>query len=686
MTRVVTPGAGRKLAGPKPKHVGPGMLTRSRKITLRLLLNWGVLIAVIIAVLAVRNYAAAEASAPLPPPRASLSPAESQQWRSFPSYTGIVPVLWYHGINATGRNHAVTPQLFADQMLALKVAGFHAITLTQYVDFVHGDRRDLPSKPILLTFDDGRLDAYREATNILRKYGFHATMFTFAGWPVENPGYSLNWGELQSMKRSGIWNVQVQGGQDAEYVRYNAKGAKGSAYAYLRYLPGRGGHLESLRSFSLSVKSDIRWGIQQFKNQVPGFQPLAFAVPDGNYGQEATNDPRIPQVMLPWLRQHFSVVFGGDYLDEAPGHPYQIGGRFSPKLSYRIMMSSKVQVTSIYCRLRDWVTGTPLWVEHRCLRPNFAAEPSTPLAPTSARLSPAQSQQWRGFPSYTGSVPVLSYNGINNTGKDDAVSPRLFARQMLALKVGGFHAITLAQYVDYVHGNSRGLPPKPILLTFDGGRIDSYREATNILSKYGFHATMFTFAGWPVTHPGFSLSWSELQSMQRSGVWDVQVQGGQVSGSIRYDAAGAKGSPYAFLQYLPGRYGHGGRLEPLSLFVQSVTSDIGWGIQQFKSQIPGFQPLGFAVPDGNYGQEATNDPRIPQVMLPWLRQHFSVVFGGDYLYQGRGHGSQIAGRFSPELSYRMTMSPKMQIAALYCRLADWVAGTPLYVEYRCLKY
>ena len=46
---------------------------------------------------------------------------------------------------------------------------------------------------------------------------------------------------------------------------------------------------------------------------------MAFAVPYGDYGQEQTNDPRIPAFTLPWLDRHFSVVFGGDYLDRVPG-------------------------------------------------------------------------------------------------------------------------------------------------------------------------------------------------------------------------------------------------------------------------------------------------------------------------------------------------------------------------------
>jgi peptidoglycan/xylan/chitin deacetylase (PgdA/CDA1 family) len=256
---------------------------------------------------------------------------------------------------------------------------------------------------------------------------------------------------------------------------------------------------------------------------------------------------------------------------------------------------------------------------------------------------------------------------------------------MRALKVAGFHAITLAQYVAYVHGFWRTLPPKPILLTFDDGRRDAFRVANNVLRNYGFHATMFTFAAWPTTNPGFSLSWPQLRAMQKSGVWTVQEHGGRGHEYLAFNATGAKGGIYAYRRYIPGQSGHAGYLEDFSAFERRVTSDIVWGSQQFQEQIPGYRPLAFAVPYANYGQEETNDRRIPEFTLPWLKGHFGVVFGGDYLAEGRGQPDEIHGRFSTLYSYRMTMGPKMSVGALYCRLNDWVRGTPMWMEYRCMR-
>jgi hypothetical protein len=340
----------------------------------RLLLNWGVLFAVVATLLLARRHDNAVNQAPLPAAPARLTTATTQEWAHFPSYTGSVPVLVYHGINNSGTDYAVTPQLFAAQMLALKTAGFHAITLAQYAAWVHGDRRGLPSKPILLTFDDGRRDAYRAANNLLATYGFHATMFTFAAWPKANPGFSLTWNELQRMQRSSIWSVQEHGGRGHEYVPINAAGGKGGDYADLRYVQKPdGGHMETFAEFQKRFTTDVIWGMKQFSGHVPGYRPIAFAVPYGDYGQLHTNDPQIPAFTLPWLDSHFSVVFGGDYLDKVPGQRAEIPGRFSPKFSYRMTMRQAMTLPALYCRLRDWVTNVPIYHEYQCMHLGAAA-------------------------------------------------------------------------------------------------------------------------------------------------------------------------------------------------------------------------------------------------------------------------------------------------------------------------
>ena len=78
---------------------------------------------------------------------------------------------------APGDPYAISQPEFASHMAALADAGFHAISIDQYARFAAGYTAALPDRPILITFDDGRLDSYRGADAALGRYGMRATMF-----------------------------------------------------------------------------------------------------------------------------------------------------------------------------------------------------------------------------------------------------------------------------------------------------------------------------------------------------------------------------------------------------------------------------------------------------------------------------------------------------------------------------
>ena len=88
----------------------------------------------------------------------------------------------------------------------------------------------------------------------------------------------------------------------------------------------------------------------------------------------------MPAALVPWLKRHFFVVFGGDYLDQGPVDAGRAAARFSPVLSYRISADPQTSLASLHCRLMDWVTGKPIWKEYRCRRLGPAAS-DTALAP-----------------------------------------------------------------------------------------------------------------------------------------------------------------------------------------------------------------------------------------------------------------------------------------------------------------
>jgi Polysaccharide deacetylase len=304
-----------------------------------------------------------------------------------------------------------------------------------------------------------------------------------------------------------------------------------------------------------------------------------------------------------------------------------------------------------------------------------------PLPFLTVHLTAGQSQSWKTFPRFKRQVPVLVYHSVGGKASDITTSRTLFAEQMLALKVAGFHTLTLGQYVNYVDGHWKQLPSRPILLTFDDGRLDAYRAANAILHKYAFHATEFVVPGWVSLHPRFELGWTEMRIMEASGIWDIQEHFGYGTEYVPIDRGSKNGGAFAYLESA-GLYGDP---ETFAHYKNRVTGNMSWGLAQLREHLPHYRSLGMAIPQSNYGQSGTNDPQIPKFLLPWLDRHYPIVFGGDYLNGGSNRSVLVPGRFSRQVSYRITMGPGEILPVLRCRLYDWALNKPVWAEYNCLR-
>ena len=160
-----------------------------------------------------------------------------------------------------------------------------------------GSTVELPPRPLLLTFDDGRADSWTGSDGILRKLGFNAVMFIDVGSVDDGDPEYLSWEELQIMAAGGRWQLQLHSGHGHHYIQYGP-GADdtGAYYAYKE----RG---ESFHGWRQRVRSDINWGQETLSDHYPAYEPLAFSPPYGTYGQDGTNDPRIPGDLLAWLER-----------------------------------------------------------------------------------------------------------------------------------------------------------------------------------------------------------------------------------------------------------------------------------------------------------------------------------------------------------------------------------------------
>ena len=65
---------------------------------------------------------------------------------------------------------------FKKQMEYLHNEGYHTISLDDLYAYVT-EGKELPDKPIVLTFDDGYIDNYEDVLPILESYDMQATIF-----------------------------------------------------------------------------------------------------------------------------------------------------------------------------------------------------------------------------------------------------------------------------------------------------------------------------------------------------------------------------------------------------------------------------------------------------------------------------------------------------------------------------
>jgi peptidoglycan/xylan/chitin deacetylase (PgdA/CDA1 family) len=282
---------------------------------------------------------------PVAAPAVTFTAAQQQAFAPVPTFRGAVPVLTYHGINDRAASiYDVTPRQFAEQMAMLARAGYHTITAEQYARYPGGSAKDLPSRPILVTFDDGQLDSYRNADPVLRRHGFRATMFVITEPVDRGNAFYLRWDEFRTMRDSGRWDLQLHAGAMHKMVTVDAKGTAGAAYANRQFADGR---LESFAAYQRRVTEDLDHGLERLRKELGDVRADLFAYPFSADGSWQTNDRRIPAFLDRALHARFSQVF----LDGHPRHP--------PRTAQRNLTRYEINSNTTVEALYGWLALDP---------------------------------------------------------------------------------------------------------------------------------------------------------------------------------------------------------------------------------------------------------------------------------------------------------------------------------------
>jgi peptidoglycan/xylan/chitin deacetylase (PgdA/CDA1 family) len=120
-----------------------------------------------------------------------------------------VPILMYHYIrqpppiraDSLGFKLSISPTEFTAQVDSLWASGYHAVDLNDIRAYFAG-RQPLPSRPVVITFDDGYADLFTTAYPILAKHHFKAVAYIVSSF-VGRPGY-VTADQLLQLDHNGI--------------------------------------------------------------------------------------------------------------------------------------------------------------------------------------------------------------------------------------------------------------------------------------------------------------------------------------------------------------------------------------------------------------------------------------------------------------------------------------------------
>jgi peptidoglycan/xylan/chitin deacetylase (PgdA/CDA1 family) len=124
------------------------------------------------------------------------------------AHTVDVPILTWHRVAVFANEYTksipdetVEPSVFAAEIDALASHGYHPISQLQLFDALfHGAA--LPSRPVLLTVDDGYVDDVKTILPILQTHHFVATFYIITG-RFREPGF-LNQTEVRRLDAAGM--------------------------------------------------------------------------------------------------------------------------------------------------------------------------------------------------------------------------------------------------------------------------------------------------------------------------------------------------------------------------------------------------------------------------------------------------------------------------------------------------
>jgi hypothetical protein len=233
----------------------------------------------------------------------------------------------------------VSTAQFTAEMSWLARAGYHSVTLTQYLAWLADPRTKLPAKPVLITADNGIGNFLHAAQPVLAEDHFTATAFLVTGFAdgaagacaphytvagrsydvqpgcdKDNLGWDLTWAQLKALNPQ-VWEFSLEAGLAGHYVQaYD--GTRCPVYDAC-VMPG-----ETTAQYETRVADELALGTGTLNRELPGRVVAgAWVVPysDAGYKRCAQSDctPQPYTGPAGWLANYAAAHFGAVFVEDA---------------------------------------------------------------------------------------------------------------------------------------------------------------------------------------------------------------------------------------------------------------------------------------------------------------------------------------------------------------------------------
>ncbi len=187
-----------------------------------------------------------------------------------------VPILMYHSVlkdPAAAGKYVVSPAMLEADLLWLKKNGYTTVLSCDLADYVQ-NKKPLPEKPVMLTFDDGHANNLLYVLPLLEKYDMRAVICVvgkyceaYSAADDHNPSYAyLSWEEIKKLNESG--RVEIANHSYDMHAQDGRKGTMKKAF-------------ESKEAYAAALRADLE-KTQNLLYTHCAVTPIAFSYPFGS--------------------------------------------------------------------------------------------------------------------------------------------------------------------------------------------------------------------------------------------------------------------------------------------------------------------------------------------------------------------------------------------------------------------